>query len=76
MRGEAMARPTDKSRRLHPESFDVTCVVGTVDLTNDPTAEAPHVAAFRLIAEHNAEGVYNFPHEDGGAYRITVEVER
>jgi hypothetical protein len=56
-------------------SFDVTCVVGTVALTGNGTMSA-QVAAFTLIAEHNAEGTFRFPNEDGTTCVVTVDRER
>jgi hypothetical protein len=53
------------------ESFDVTCVIGTVHVTHDGTDMPPHHAAFLLIAEHNAEGEYVFPY-DGGTCHVDV----
>ena len=56
--------------------FDVTCVIGTVafDALSDESAT---VAAFKLIGQHDAPGIYTFPgerslihviveHEEGG----------
>lgn len=51
-------------------SFDVTCVIGTVVMDGQGT-ENPHMAAFRLIAEHDAPGVYSFPN----AYGMQTVVE-
>jgi hypothetical protein len=53
------------------EGFDVVCTVGRV--TFGDAGEHPHVAAFRLIAEHGAPGEYRFPNEDGGVTVVTVE---
>lgn len=55
-----------------PNYFEVTCVVGRVELGPGGTM-APSVAALQLIAEHDSEGVYTFPMEDGRTYRVTVE---
>lgn len=53
--------------------FDVTCVVGRV--TFDEGDIPANVAAFMLIAQHGAEGVFTFPREDGSVQRVTVERE-
>lgn len=52
-------------------SFQVTCVIGTVSFGFGATGPSPDEEAFRLIANHEAEGLYTFPHEDGR----TIEVE-
>jgi hypothetical protein len=51
--------------------FDVTCVIGRVELTE--IGEPAHVVAFRMIAEHDAEGHYSFPRANGGTVNVTVE---
>jgi hypothetical protein len=62
-----------KSKRPSRHLFDVTCIVGSVEL--DPTSDqSPVEAAFALIAKHDAEGTYQFPHGDGRTYSITVEL--
>lgn len=53
------------------ESFDVTSVIGTVHLT-DGGSVRPHVAAFMLIAEQDAPGVFEFPMPDGGTCVVAV----
>jgi|KBSSwiStaDraftv2_1062776.scaffolds.fasta_scaffold209524_2 hypothetical protein len=58
-------------RKLEPFTFDVTCVIGTVEVGNG--SEAPHVVAMKLIAEHDAEGTFTFPMADGRTQRVTVE---
>jgi hypothetical protein len=67
-------RAARERERERLNSFDVTCVIGTVrtDAANGEY-ESPHVAAFALIAKHNADGTYTFPHADGGTVRVTVE---
>lgn len=64
-RGKGPLRPT-------PFTFDVTCVIGTVEVgaTGD---HAPHVVAMQLIAEHDAQGTFTFPMPDGRTQRVTVE---
>ena len=56
-----------------PFTFDVTCVIGTVEVGHGD--ESPHVVAFKLIAEHDAPGTYTFPSANGGTTRVTVEYE-
>lgn len=57
-----------------PFTFDVTCVIGTVEVGIGDTP--PHVVAMQLIAEHDAEGTFTFPLPDGGTQRVTVEFVR
>jgi hypothetical protein len=54
--------------------FEVTAVIGRVDLSPNGTVD-PVLAAFALIGEHRAPGRYSFPHEDGGRWVVNVEVE-
>jgi hypothetical protein len=54
-----------------PTSFDVTCVIGSVELNDDATTSANEVA-FAMIARHDRPGTYQFP---GVAGTITVTVE-
>jgi hypothetical protein len=51
--------------------FDVVCTIGHVEFGDGP--HTPTEAAMLLIAQHDAEGSYSFPHPNGGTYRITVE---
>ena len=51
--------------------FDVTCVVGRVEFGNGDVA--PHVAAFQIIASHDAEGTYTFPMADGRTCVVSVD---
>lgn len=53
-------------------SFDVTCVVGTVNLTDDAVFD-PYVAALILIGEHGSLGTFVFPCGAGGEYRVTID---
>jgi hypothetical protein len=55
-----------------PTAIDVTCVIGTVQLTDDESAMTANEAAFAMIARHDRPGTYNFP---GVAGTITVTVE-
>lgn len=71
---EAPARKLHTKKLIldnHP-GFDVTCIIGHVDLTGTGD-ETPDEAAFRLIGQHRAEGTYNFPHEDGRTISVTVD---
>jgi hypothetical protein len=56
------------------DGFDVVCKVGRVSF-NDKTGMPPHVAAFQLIAEHDAPGVYSFPMPDGRTCSVDVAFE-
>lgn len=56
----------------HAVEFDVTCVIGRVVSHPDGTL-SPTMAAWQMIAEHDAEGIYSFPMADGRTARITVE---
>lgn len=55
------------------QTFDVTCVIGSVKI--GAGTMSPHVAAFALIAEHDAPGRYSFPMAHGGMCHVTVEHE-
>lgn len=51
--------------------FDVTCVIGRVDVV--PQGDVPaHVAAFELIARHDAQGSFRFPMPDGRTCVVDV----
>lgn len=52
--------------------FDVTCVVGHVNYSQDGIFD-PYVAALILLGEHGADGVYQFPAANGGTHTVTVE---
>ena len=58
---------------IRKPSFDVTCVIGTVELGQK--GRPSHVAAFELIAEYDQEGVFTFPRWPDGLCRVTVEHE-
>jgi len=49
--------------------FDVTCVIGSV---YDGGQEDPTVVAFRLIAQHKADGTFTFPNADLETVSVTV----
>lgn len=55
------------------EGFDVVCVLGHISPSPDGT-ESATLAAFRLIAEHDAPGEYTFPNGYGGTTFVTVAV--
>jgi hypothetical protein len=61
-------------RRASRPSFDVTCTIGTVYLDENAN-HTPAQAAFLLIADHNAEGEFRFPAEQGGFTVVTVAHE-
>lgn len=69
---ESKRKPLAKDR-LPMAGFDVTCVIGHVDI--DPYGEgmSPHEAAFLLIARHDTRGTFQFPMEDGRTMSVTVE---
>lgn len=52
--------------------FDVVCSIGHVSLHPDGELP-PHVAAFKLIAEHDARGVFQFPMADGRTCTVSVD---
>lgn len=63
-----------KPQKYVRNSFDVTCVVGTVKW-DDASPETFTEAAFKLIAQHSAQGTFTFPVPGGGSIRVTVEYE-
>jgi len=68
-----LTKDLQHKRPLTPTGFDVTCTVGRVEFGGgDDTA---YVSAFRLIAEHGADGHYSFPSELGGTVHVTVETQ-
>jgi hypothetical protein len=56
------------------EGFDVTCTIGRVTF-GESGGMTPTEAAFLLIARHGAEGHFTFPHETGGTFHVTVDVD-
>lgn len=71
-RGKAIPTETRDGFPASPESFDVTCVIGTVDFRE--TGEfSPHEAAFLLIARHDTRGTFKFPMWDGREMSVTVD---
>lgn len=64
---------TPKSKIHRGDSFDVTCVIGTVNLSDDPAGDPPGIVAMRMIAEHDAPGTYRFPRADGTEQVVTIE---
>jgi hypothetical protein len=67
-----MAAPRKTRMNGDNRSFDVVCVVGTV-IVGPEGDESPHMAAFRLIAEHDAPGTYTFPNAWGGTTAVEIE---
>jgi len=63
-----------RTARIKDNGFDVVCTIGRVDLV-DCGPHSPSEAAFLLIGQHNAPGVYSFPAENGGTMHVTVEVD-
>jgi hypothetical protein len=62
------------SRIYPPGGFDVTAVIGHVEFS-EVGEMTPYEAAFALIAKHDAtQGLYTFPHEDGGTVNVSVEI--
>lgn len=65
---------TTKQTKIRPgNSFDVTCVIGTVSFSDDGTGDPPGIVAMRMIAEHDAPGTYRFPRADGTEQVVTIE---
>lgn len=73
---------TATSKKVHPEKrptsrleswrFDVTQVVGTVEIDGNGEYSA-YEAAMLVIARHDAPGTFTFPTPDGGERRVTIE---
>jgi len=61
-----MALP--KTERAEPEGFDIVCRIGRVVYEGLSSGESAHEVAFKLIARHDAEGVFEFLNT-----RVTVE---
>jgi len=59
----------------HPprKLFDVTCVIGSV---YDGGTEDPTIVAFRMIAEHKADGTFTFPNIDLDTISVTVQTTK
>lgn len=57
-----------------PTHFDVTQVIGTVELGHGE--HTPYVAAFEVIAEYSQPGTFTFPMENGQMCRVDVEYEK
>lgn len=65
-----------RQRRFEAEranGFDVTCTIGRVQFGEGD--HTPQEAAFLLIAQHGADGTFEFPSESAGPIRVTVETE-
>lgn len=74
MTAEPRGRKNPPKRSIEdppPGGFDVTCVIGRVEFGEGD--EHSSVVAFKLIAQHDAPGVYSFPNADGTTCRVTVE---
>jgi hypothetical protein len=56
-----------KAKEVAPTGFDVVCTIGHVEFGDGE--DHAYVAAMKLIVEHEAPGMYQFPGECG-----TVEV--
>ena len=71
----AQPEPSYEEETLNPMAprklFDITCTIGSV--YQDENGMPARYAAFLLIAEHGADGTYEFPNEDGSINHITVE---
>jgi hypothetical protein len=59
--------------RPRTAGFDITCVIGHVDIDPYGEGEPAHVVAFKLIAEHDSPGVYKFPMADGRTCVVGVD---
>lgn len=60
------------SPQPHPTSFNVTQVIGTVQLGKGGD-QSPDLAAFRIIADHDMPGTFTFPNTHGADTTVTVE---
>jgi len=69
--GKGVKRPWREDELDTMPGFDVTCVIGRVVIAGGGP-HPPHVAAFMLIAEHDAPGTYTFPMANGNECRVTV----
>lgn len=63
---------TKVGSRKNP-GFDITCIIGSV-IFDDLADMHPTTAAFSIIGEHRAPGIYSFPNVDTSGW-ITVTVE-
>lgn len=66
--------PWDRNEDSGYGGFDVTCVIGRIDIVPNGE-ESPHVAAFKLIAQHDARGHFSFPMADGRTCSVAVDWE-
>ena len=69
-----MATQKNRSTVFPEGGFDVVCAIGHVRFGEGE--QSPVEAAMTLIARHGAEGVYRFPHEDGGDWVVAVEFDQ
>jgi hypothetical protein len=72
----------DKATRHHKQkplphgviSFDITEIVGTVEVdTNATEGLSARGEAFRKIGELDRDGVFQFPNPDGSTVTVTAE---
>jgi len=56
-------------------SFDITCVIGTVEYERNGDGRPAHVAAFEMVAMHDTPGRFSWPMPHGGTCHVTVEHE-
>jgi hypothetical protein len=59
-------------KNVNEKLFDITCIIGSVFSGGD---EDPRIVAFRMIGEHNADGEFSFPNEDGSICHVGVYTE-
>jgi hypothetical protein len=77
METQRPVRRKTSRREIHANSFDVTCVVGTVELdVNGNNGLGPTEAAMVLIAQHGAPGTFKFPLPDGTTAVVDVSFEQ
>ena len=65
-----------KEEKTPRKLFDVTCVIGSVFEDEFGDGTDPRVVAMHLIAEHNSDGAFTFPTEDGGHVSVIVQTHR
>ena len=61
-----------KSPFTGEHGFSVVAQIGFVEFSSRGE-HTPMEAAMALIARHNREGTYRFPHEDGGEWVINMD---
>lgn len=70
-KARALLNSTPPTMHGDGQGFDVVATIGQVRFGSGD--ESAVVAAMRIIGEHNREGVYRFPHEDGGEWVVSME---